>query len=66
MIVKSLLEQWNGMVWTDLMLLRIGTSSVCYEHGDEPSGSKKMLGKSRGAQRLVAFYEGISLAELIT
>jgi hypothetical protein len=35
---------WDGMVWTGLNWLSIGTSSC--EHGDEPSGSLKLLGIS--------------------
>jgi hypothetical protein len=40
-ISKSMLEKWNGVVWSGLILLRIGTSveGSC-EHGNEPSGSK--------------------------
>jgi hypothetical protein len=38
-ILKWILERQNGMVWTGLMWLRIGT-----EHGNEPLGSIKCWG----------------------
>jgi hypothetical protein len=38
----KILEKYDGMVWTGLMWLRIGTSAAgSCEHGDEPSGSIK-------------------------
>jgi hypothetical protein len=34
-------ERENGMVWTGLIWLRIGTIGGVCEHGNEPSGPKK-------------------------
>jgi hypothetical protein len=42
MILVWILESWNGVMWTGLVWLRIGTGgdSSC-EFGNEPSGSIK-------------------------
>jgi hypothetical protein len=36
-ILKWILEEYDGMVWTELIWLKIGTGSC--EHDNEPSGS---------------------------
>jgi hypothetical protein len=43
-IKMDLGEDW--MVWTGSNWVRIGTSGGLCEHGDEPSGSLKLLGMS--------------------
>jgi hypothetical protein len=44
-ILKWILEGQDGMVWTGSNWLRIWTSGEgSCEHGDEPSGSLKLLG----------------------
>jgi hypothetical protein len=48
------------MIWTGLNWLRIGTSGGLCEHGDEPSGSLKLLGISSMATQLAASQEGLS------
>jgi hypothetical protein len=48
------------MVWTGLNWLRIGTSEGSCEHGDEPSGSVKLLGIFRRAAQLAVSQEGLS------
>jgi hypothetical protein len=40
-LLQKFTRKWTGSNW-----LRIGTSGGSYEHGDEPSGSLKMLGSS--------------------
>jgi hypothetical protein len=40
-ILKWILERQDGMVWTGLIWLRIGTGGGLFEHSDEPSGSVK-------------------------
>jgi hypothetical protein len=41
-ILGWILERWDGMIWTGLIWLRIGTGGEsCCEFGIEPSGSKK-------------------------
>jgi hypothetical protein len=42
-ILKWVLERWDGAVWTGLICLRIGTSGGSCEHGNEPSGSYQAL-----------------------
>jgi hypothetical protein len=40
-ILKWILERYDGVVWTGLIWLRIGTSEGSCEHGNEPLGFTK-------------------------
>jgi hypothetical protein len=48
---------WDGMDWIDLAQ---GSVQGSCEHSDEPSGSLKMLARSRVAAQLAASQEGLS------
>jgi hypothetical protein len=37
-ILELILGNYGEKLWTELIWLRIGTSDVLCEHGDEPSG----------------------------
>jgi hypothetical protein len=41
MILRRILEKYNGFVWTGLIWLRIGISGGLCEHHNELSGSIK-------------------------
>jgi hypothetical protein len=49
---------WDGVTGSNW--LRIGTSGGLCEHGDEPSGSLKLLGIFRMAPQLAASQEELS------
>jgi hypothetical protein len=40
-VLKWILERYNGVVWTALIWLRIGLVEGSCEHGNEPSDSIK-------------------------
>jgi hypothetical protein len=40
-ILKCILEKWDGEAWIGLLWVRIGTEAGCHECGNEPLSSIK-------------------------
>jgi hypothetical protein len=59
-IATLILERWDGVLWSGLIWLRIGTGGGFCEHGNEPSVFVNFVGSSCVAAKLAASREGLS------